>query len=102
MFSDLLVSQVRTYVPAGVGAFISWLALRGVELNGDTQLLLVTGSTAAATGLYYSGARLIEKKWPTAGRFLLGSKNAPQYPNTSTTGGGAGIAPALYNGDPSQ
>lgn len=85
---DFLVSQIRTYVPSGVGAALSWLALRGVEVTSDQRLALVTFSTAAATGLYYTGARLIESKWPRVGGWLVGSKGAPSY--SSPTGGGAG------------
>ena len=100
MFGDYLVSQIRPYVPSGVGAFISWIALRGVEVTSDQKLLLVTGSTALATGLYYTGASAVQKKWPTAGRFLLGSKKAPSY--TNDPGGGAGNGPALSSGDQSK
>jgi hypothetical protein len=89
MFGDYLVSQIRTYVPSGVGALISWLAFRGVEVDTDTQLLLVTGGTAAATAGYYTIASAIQKKWPIAGRYLLGSKKAPSY-SPNSLGGGAG------------
>jgi hypothetical protein len=88
MLGDYLVSQIRTYVPSGVGALISWLSLRGVEVTSDQKLLLVTGSTALATGLYFTGASALQKKWPIVGRFLLGSKKAPTY--SSDRGGGAG------------
>lgn len=98
MFGDYLVSQIRTYVPSGVGALISWLALRGVEVTSDQKLLLVTGSTALATGLYYTGASAVQKKWPTTGRFLLGSKKAPTY--SPVTGGGAGDNVRTPIGDP--
>lgn len=95
MFRDYLVAQIRTYVPSGVGALISWLALRGVEVDTDTQLLLVTGGTALATAGYYTSASAIQHKWPAAGRYLLGSSKAPTYSNA---GGGAGDKAA--NNDP--
>lgn len=88
---DFLLSQIRTYVPSGVGAALSWLALRGVEVTSDQRLALVTFGTAAATGGYYTVARLVESKWPTIGGWLLGtskSSGAPSY--SSPTGGGAG------------
>src|SRR3546814_14070514 len=79
MVGDYLVQQIRTYVPSGVGALISWLALRGVEVTSDQKLLLVTGSTALATGVYYTAASAVQRKWPTVGRVLLGSKKTPTY-----------------------
>lgn len=88
---DFILSQVRTYVPSGVGAVLSWLALRGVEVTSDERLALVTFGTALATGLYYTLARLIEGKWPRIGGWLLGttdSSGEPTYP--TLPGGGAG------------
>jgi len=79
MFHDYLTAQIRTYVPSAVGAVVTWLALRGVELSGDTQLLLVTLGTGLVTGLYYTAASALQRKWPTTGRYLLGSKKAPTY-----------------------
>jgi hypothetical protein len=83
VLSDYLVSQIRTYVPSGVGAFSTWLALRGVELDPQTQTLLVAGGTALATGLYYSVASALQRKWPAVGRYLLGSKKVPTYTGDS-------------------
>src|SRR3546814_9978137 len=84
--SDVCSSDL-TYVPSGVGALISWLALRGVEVTSDQKLLLVTGSTALATGVYYTAASAVQRKWPTVGRVLLGSKKTPTY--SLPAGGGA-------------
>lgn len=83
MLSDYLTAQIRTYVPLGVGAFITWLSLRGVELDARTQTLLVTVGTALATGLYYTVASALQRKWPIVGRYLLGSKKAPTYTGDS-------------------
>src|SRR3546814_20222710 len=63
------------------------LALRGVEVTSDQKLLLVTGSTALATGVYYTAASAVQRKWPTVGRVLLGSKKTPTY--SLPAGGGA-------------
>src|SRR3546814_13755321 len=86
MVGDYLVQQIRTYVPSGVGALISWLALRGVEVTSDQKLLLVTGSTALAMGVYYTAASAVMRKWPTVGRVLLGSNK----PTTSSLPSGGG------------
>lgn len=98
MFQNYIIAQVRTYVPSGVGALISWLALRGVNVDTDTQLLMVTGGTALATAGYYTAASAIQHKWPSVGRFLLGSSKAPTYSSPSALGGGAGEKAA--NDDP--
>lgn len=97
--SDFLVSQIRTYVPSGVGALISWLALRGYTVTDDQRLAAVTFGTAAVTMVYYTVASAAQRKWPIVGRILLGSKKAPSY--SSNQGGGAGsIAENDYrNGD---
>lgn len=77
--SNFVISLIRTYVPALVGAAISWLALRGVEVTDDMRLLSVTMLTGLAMAAYYTIARTIETKWPILGRILLGSKQAPTY-----------------------
>jgi hypothetical protein len=99
MFRDYLIAQVRTYVPSGVGALISWLVLRGVEVSSNTQLLLVTLSTAAATGLYFTAASALQRKWPITGRYLLGSKKAPSYSEILGGGAGAEVASNKSTGD---
>jgi len=98
MLHDYLTSQIRTLVPIGVGALISYLSLKGVELDGETQELLTIGGTALTTSLYYAAARGIEMKWPKAGRWLLGSQRKPQYQGSDLSGA-AGISPALADGD---
>ncbi len=98
---DFILSQVRTYVPSGVGALITWLSLRGVEVTSDQRLALVTFGTALITGLYYTGARLVESKWPRIGGWLLGTSKtsgAPTYP--TLPGGGAGDN--AHNNDPTE
>lgn len=98
MLHDYLTSNIRTYVPIGAGFLISFLASKGVELDPDTRTLVTAAMTALAIGLYYSLARLIEMKWPSAGRWLLGSTKQPQYQGANVPGG-AGIQPELTIGD---
>jgi len=76
--SDYLVSQVRTWVPVGVGAVLAWLATLGLDLDATTSTGLITALTAAVTGLYYSAVRLAERRWPWVG-LLLGTRNEPTY-----------------------
>lgn len=76
--SDTLVSLIRTYVPVGVGAFFSWLLTLGVDVDATTQAGLVTALTGVVISVYYTLARLLEKKWPFFG-LLLGSSKEPSY-----------------------
>lgn len=62
--SDHLVSLIRTYVPAAVGALIAWLATLGINLDADTTAALVAGTTGLATAVYYTLARVAETRWP--------------------------------------
>ncbi|CAB4152121.1 hypothetical protein UFOVP585_53 [uncultured Caudovirales phage] len=76
--SDTLVSLIRTYVPIAVGWLISWLALRGIQIDDNTRVALVTGFSGVVTALYYTLIRLLEKKWSWVGVFL-GSRRQPEY-----------------------
>jgi len=87
MFHDYLIAQIRTYVPLAVGGLVTWLLSLGVDLGAQAEVGLITFGTALITGLYYTAASAIQRKWPTAGRFLLGSKMEPTY--TDNSGGGA-------------
>ncbi|MDQ8040679.1 hypothetical protein RDI86_02330 [Cellulosimicrobium sp. XJ-DQ-B-000] len=76
--TDFVLSLVRTVVPIGVGALISWLALRGVAVEESAQAALVSALTALITAGYYAGARVLELRWPWFG-YLLGTKAEPTY-----------------------
>jgi len=51
----------------------------GIDLGAEANVALVTFMTAALTGAYYALARVLEKRWPILGRFLLGSSRVPEY-----------------------
>lgn len=71
--SDYLISLIRTAVPAGVGAFLAWLASLGLDLNAESQTSLVVGLTAVMISLYYAIVRKLEKRYPAVGRWFLGA-----------------------------
>ena len=77
--SNFIIAQIRTYVPIAVGAFVSWLALKGIELDPQTQSGLIVALTGTLQAVYYFIARLIEKRYPKAGLYLLGSAQKPVY-----------------------
>jgi len=83
VFQDYIIQQVRTYVPVGVGALLTWLLSLGVNVGAEAQVGLVTGGTALVTAMYFTLASALQRKWPVAGRFLLGSKATPTYENVA-------------------
>jgi hypothetical protein len=93
MFQDYITAQIRTYVPVGVGAFITWLVSLGINVGSEAQVGLVTFGTALITALYFTAASAIQRKWPAAGLFLLGSKKSPTY-SVQSGGGVSQISPA--------
>lgn len=78
MLKDMSTSLKRTYVPIAVGALISWLSTRGLEVSDETATALVVTMTGFWQAAYYTTARLVETRYPQLG-FLLGSKQQPKY-----------------------
>lgn len=78
----MLASIIRTAVPIIVGLLLGWAARVGLDLPSGAVTEIVT---AAITAGYYALARLVESRWPGAGRWLLsaGLTKAvlPQYRN---------------------
>lgn len=79
--SDAITGLIRTWVPIAVGAFLSWLIARGVDLDTQTQAGLVTSLTGVVIAVYYGLVRLTERRWPWFG-VLLGSTKQPTYQKT--------------------
>ncbi|MCX4799574.1 hypothetical protein OG497_37605 [Streptomyces sp. NBC_01242] len=69
---------VRTIVPVIVGAILSFLATRGITVDGAFNEALTYAFTAVITGVYYVTLLKLESRWPIAG-FLLGSTARPTY-----------------------
>lgn len=83
--NDYFVSLIRTWVPVGVGAAVTWLAATlGIVLDDETSKGLLVVSTAVVIAVYYAAARLVEKRYPGFGRVLvaLGLAGKPVYPET--------------------
>lgn len=75
---DLLLSQIRTAVPAAVGSFIAWLALKGFVIDPATATGLILAAGAASTTVYQAVVSTLQRKWPLFG-VLLGSTKVPVY-----------------------
>ena len=79
MLSNQLIAYIRTYVPMGVGAVLSYLALNfGFEVDTDTAVALGAGLGGLLAGAYYFAANMLAKKWPWF-QWLLGYPSAPTY-----------------------
>lgn len=77
--SDYVLSLVRTWVPIGVGAVLSYVAVRwGIVVPEDISTELTVGLTGIVIALYYGIVRALEKRWPWFGK-LLGAARKPAY-----------------------
>jgi hypothetical protein len=77
--NDYFLSLIRTWVPIGIGAVLSYLAVRwGIGVDEDTQAQLAIALTAVVTAVYYALVRALEKRWPAFGK-LLGTAKKPVY-----------------------
>lgn len=80
---DFVLSLIRTYVPVGVGAALTWLAVHyNFVLDEQTSGLVVAAAVGVVTAVYYTLARAVEHAWPQLGKILvgLGIGKAPTYP----------------------
>lgn len=80
---DQVVSLIRTWVPIGVGAALTWLAsLLGVGLDANASAGFTAVVVALVSGAYYLLVRLAERRWPWVG-VLLGTPRPPTYQTQS-------------------
>jgi hypothetical protein len=75
---DYYLSHLRTFVPLLVGPVLAWLANKGIDLS-DQSPAIVALVSSVLIALYYSTARALERKWPKAGKLMLGSSKVPIY-----------------------
>lgn len=75
---DLILSWIRTAVPAAVGSLIAWLAVKGIVVDPETVIQVVLAVGAACTVLYQAVVSTLQRKWPIVG-VLLGSTRVPTY-----------------------
>lgn len=75
---DLILSWVRTAVPAAVGSLIAWLATKGYNLDPEQATGLILAIGGAAITLYQVVVSTLQRKWPIVG-VLLGSTKVPVY-----------------------
>src|SRR5690606_4532694 len=76
---SMLASAIRTVVPYIVGVIVGQAARLGLGLDEGAVTAIVT---VVASYLYYPAARLLEERWPAAGRWLLAlglTRRAPEY-----------------------
>jgi hypothetical protein len=80
---DYFTSLIRTWVPIGIGAVLTFLASRfGIVLDEATGTAAVLACVGIVTALYYAIARVVEARWPALGRILLAlglTRATPEY-----------------------
>lgn len=77
--NSIAISYIRTYAPLAAGAVLSFLVTLGIEIDKDTQAAFIIVLTGLLQASYYAVARMVERKWPQVGTFLLGSSKQPVY-----------------------
>ena len=70
--NDLILSWIRTAVPAGVGGLAAWLGTKGLQVAPEDALTVGASVGAAATVVYQATVSTLQRKWPILG-VLLGS-----------------------------
>lgn len=96
MLSPLIVSIIRTGVPALVGALAAWLLAIGLDVPDELLGEAVAVLSAVATVGYYVLARVVERRWPSLS-WLLGSGQQPAAYATPHADGSTsvGVDPAV-------
>lgn len=65
-------SLIRTWVPVGVGSVIAWAAVHWhIVVSRGASATVGTVAGALCIAGYYALGRLVEKRWPKAGAFLI-------------------------------
>lgn len=75
----LLLSFIRTIVPAIVGAVVGYLVSLGLNVDPEFEGALTAVLFAVFTGLYYLIIRVIEMKFPGIGILLGWAKSPDSY-----------------------
>ncbi|THA72562.1 hypothetical protein E6R60_26910 [Streptomyces sp. A0642] len=71
-------AAVRTIAPIVVGAVLSFLTTRGIEVSSETRDYLTLGTAGVLGSTYYVALLALESRWPRLG-ILLGSTARPIY-----------------------
>lgn len=80
-----IIAWIRTIVPIGVASALSWLLVTfGLQLDKASEDGLVVGITGLLIAVYYTLARLLEKKFPWLGVLLGVAQTADSYSKGET------------------
>jgi hypothetical protein len=82
--ADVVTSLIRTWVPIGVGAFLTWVAAsRHIGISPHASAAVGAAMAAALSAGWYALARLLERGGRpvirTIGRYMLGGVVPPIY-----------------------
>lgn len=76
--SSVVTGLIRTAVPLGVAAGITYLSTLGLNIPKADEVPLDLGAVFVVGSLYYFIVRKLEARWPKLG-WLLGSPSVPVY-----------------------
>lgn len=77
--NNYVISLIRTYVPVGVGAVLSFLLVHyGLHPSAAIASAVTAALTAGITAVYYAAVRALEHKFPWLG-VLIGAPAKPVY-----------------------
>lgn len=76
--NDFVISIIRSTVPTLVTTFVVILANFGIELDNVAVAGLTSFLLSLCVGAYYTGVRLLAKRWPML-EWLIGWNKKPEY-----------------------
>lgn len=93
--NDIIISQIRTFVPIAVGVILSWLASKGIHpsVSQADMAAGIAALTGFFTAVYYTIIRLFEKYVSPKFGWLLGYAQKPSYAPMATRP----VTPAVVN-----
>lgn len=79
---NVIVANVRTFVPIAVGALLTWVAAKlGIVVDDNTRMTAAALAVTIVTAAWYYVVHAIEQEWPNVG-WLFGQAALPYYHGT--------------------
>ena len=76
---NVIVANIRTFVPIAVGAALTWVASKlGIVVDDNTKMTAAALAVLIVTSVWYGVVHWVEQKWPSVG-WLFGKAALPYY-----------------------
>lgn len=80
MDKNNLIAAIRTAIAGAVGALVTWLATKGIDIDSDViKGALQTIVFFFTTSVYNAGVNWLQAKYGKRWGFLLGIPKLPNY-----------------------